>query len=217
MQHESSIITGKLMTQGFGPGATSPKKLYVKIFLGSFTLRPPRLKQAKVLRGELLVKYSGREWPEKKNGPLYGDLGVLSGVSSLLAESSYKNVDDIKYASERDSRPLKDTLTLVVGTKLAKEFIDRGLVEAEESLDPMASRVIQSVPDLDVVLPVISDNIEIPIDSIINISEEINAKIPITTDLLDLSALDNLSKTVDKSVKPKVKIIKSKTKKVDIK
>lgn len=211
MQQESSIITGKLTTETFGPGSTSPKKLYVKIFLGSFTNRPPRLKQAKVLRGELLIKYSGREWPEKKNGPLHGDPGVLIGVGELLSAEGYSNVNDIKYASDKDIRPLKDTLTLVIGAKLAKEFIDRGLVEAEESLDPMASRVVPSEPNLDVILPIISDemNVEKLVDKIINV-EEIKEKTLAKTDLLDLSVLDESSKPINKSKVVKLKIEKKK-------
>lgn len=155
---ESSLITGKVMPSGFGPGMAGPKPLYIKIFPGAFTLRPPRLKQSKLLLGELLVRYSGREWPEKKNGPLLGDQGVLTGISALLSTLGLTQIYDISYA--KSQRELKEHLTIQVGTLLAKEIADRGWVHVEESLMPMASRAIEPEPDLDFISPTIAEVIE---------------------------------------------------------
>lgn len=146
-----SINTGKILPTGFPAGSAGPKRLYVKVLLGAFTLRPPRLKQAKILLGELLVRYSGREWPEKKNGPLAGDPGFLTGVGLLLAEVGYININDISYAAVQ--RDLKETITIKVGSDLAKEIVDKGLVYVDESLSPLASRTEDPPPDLDIILP----------------------------------------------------------------
>lgn len=148
---ESSIVTGKVTPTGLRAGASSPKPLYVKLFLGTFTLRPPRQKQAKVLLGELLVRYSGREWPEKKNGSLIGDEGFLSGVGKLLATVSLDNITDISYASVQ--RELKEIITIKIGSILAKEIVNRGWANVEESLIPLASRAEDPEPDLDIILP----------------------------------------------------------------
>lgn len=121
---ETSIITGKITTVMPSSSNGNAKKLYVKIFPGAFTMKAPRPKKAKVLVGELLVRYSGREWPEKKNGPIVGDMGFLSGISEILKEINLVNVDDISWAT--DQRPIKETVTIKVGSKLAQEIIDRG-------------------------------------------------------------------------------------------
>ena len=121
---ESSIITGKVSTTGTGPGTTIAKKLYVKIFPGNVWYRAPRPKKAKVLGGELIVRYSGREWPEKRNGSLIGDEGFLQGISMLLTEVNIVNNTDISYASEQHA--IKETITLRTGTKLTQEILDRG-------------------------------------------------------------------------------------------
>ena len=124
--NEISIITGKITTATPPKGGSgNPKRLYVKVFPGTFTMRAPRPKKAKILYGELLVRYSGREWPEKKNGPLVGDEGFLSGISGILKELNLANVSDISWAAEQ--HPIKETVTIRVGAKLAKEMLDRGL------------------------------------------------------------------------------------------
>lgn len=122
---ETSIITGKITTATPPRGSGNPKRLYVKVFPGTFTMRAPRPKKAKILSGELLVRYSGREWPEKKNGPLVGDAGFLFGISEILREVNLVNVDDISWSAEQ--HPIKETVTIRVGAKLAKEMLDRGL------------------------------------------------------------------------------------------
>lgn len=121
-----SIITGKITTTTPPKGSSgNTKRLYVKVFPGTFTMRAPRPKKAKILSGELLVRYSGREWPEKKNGPLVGDEGFLAGISGILKELNLVNVADISWAAEQ--HPIKETVTIRVGAKLAQEMLDRGL------------------------------------------------------------------------------------------
>lgn len=122
---ETSIITGKITTTTPSPANANIKRLYVKIFPGAFTMRPPRPKKAKILMGELLVRYSGREWPEKKNGPLVGDQGFLGGISNMLRELNLEHANDISWSEEQ--HPMKETVTIRVGTSLAKEMLDRGM------------------------------------------------------------------------------------------
>lgn len=123
---ETSIITGKVTTSSQGPGSTTPKKLYIKIFPGLFTYKPPRPKKAKIYSGELLIKYSSREWPEKKNGPLLGDPGLLEGVSQLLSELNLINVNDLAYSATQYQ--IKEMITIKLGSKLAEELVTRGWV-----------------------------------------------------------------------------------------
>lgn len=125
-----SIITGKITTEIPSSSNGNPKKLYVKIFPGAFYMQAPRPKKAKVLVGELLVRYSGREWPEKKNGPIVGDAGFLAGISRLLSELNLANSHDISWAKEQ--RSLKETVTIQTGSKLAQEIIDRGWAHLSE-------------------------------------------------------------------------------------
>jgi hypothetical protein len=126
---ESSIITGKITTKTPTTSNALGKRLYVKIFPGAFTLRAPRPKKAKILSGELLVRYSSREWPEKKNGPLVGDQGFLEGVANLLRDVNLVNVNDLYWPDEQ--RNLKETITIRVGKDLAQEIIDRGWASLE--------------------------------------------------------------------------------------
>ena len=119
-----SIITGKITTSTPSSSNANAKKMYVKIFPGVFAMKAPRPKKAKILSGELLIRYSAREWPIKKNGDLVGDIGFLQGVSGILREANLINVDDISWSDEQHN--IKDTVTIRVGTKLAKEIIDRG-------------------------------------------------------------------------------------------
>jgi hypothetical protein len=121
---DTSIITGKAYTGNPSASNSIKKRLYLKIFPGEFWYRAPRPKKAKVYGGELFVRYSGREWPEKKNGPLVGDPGLLSGISDLLKELNLVNVEDLSYAKIQHN--LKEVLTLSVGPELAKEIVDRG-------------------------------------------------------------------------------------------
>jgi hypothetical protein len=125
MVETTSIITGKITTTTPSPGNANVRRLYVKIFPGAFTMRPPRPKKAKILMGELLVRYSGREWPEKKNGPLVGDHGFLGGIANMLRDLNLEHADDITWSEEQHS--IKETVTIRVGTKLAKEMLDRGM------------------------------------------------------------------------------------------
>jgi hypothetical protein len=124
---ETSITTGKVVTSGEGPNTSVQKKLYVKVFAGEFSVRPPTPKKAKVLLGELVIKYSAREWPEKKYGSLIDDPGFLNGVSQLLKAHNIENNELLSYSSKQYD--MRDTITLKVGTKLAQELIDRGLAK----------------------------------------------------------------------------------------
>lgn len=119
-----SIITGKINTTKAAASNAGSKRLYIKIFPGRFTMKAPRPKKAKILVGELLVRYSAREWPIKKNGPLVGDEGILAGISELLRELNLKNVNDLSW--EIEQRDLKDTVTVRVGSLLATEIMSRG-------------------------------------------------------------------------------------------
>jgi len=121
---EISIITGKAWTGNPSASNAIKKRLYLKIFPGEFWYRAPRAKKAKVYGGELFVRYSSREWPEKKNGPLVGDPGLLSGISDLLREVKLKHADDLIWAKKQQN--FKETLTLTVGNNLAREMVDRG-------------------------------------------------------------------------------------------
>ena len=87
-------------------------------------MKAPRPKKAKILSGELLIRYSGREWPIKKNGPLVGNEDFLNGISDLLKEISIQNIKDLSWSTEQ--RDIKDTVTIAVGSSLAQELIDRG-------------------------------------------------------------------------------------------
>jgi hypothetical protein len=124
---ETSIITGKVTPENIGAGTTLAKKLYVKIFPGDFSMKEPRSKHKKVLLGELLVKYSAREWPEKKNGPLAGDPGFLKGIKELLKEMNLVNISEVTFA--KTQLDIKETITMRVGTKLAQEMLDRGFAQ----------------------------------------------------------------------------------------
>lgn len=124
---ETSITTGKVTTSGTGPNTTVQKKLYVKIFAGEFSNRPPSPKKAKQLLGELVVKYSAREWPTKKNGSILNDPGFLDGISFLLKSHNILNADNLSYSTKQYD--LRDSITLKVGTKLAQELLDRGLAK----------------------------------------------------------------------------------------
>ena len=122
---ETSITTGKVITSGTGPNTSVQKKLYVKVFPGEFSTRPPTPKKAKALLGELVVRYSSREWPTKKYGSILDDPGFLEGVSELLKGHNIFNADDISYSTTQYDA--KDTITLKVGTQLAAELLDRGM------------------------------------------------------------------------------------------
>ena len=124
---ETSIITGKLTTSGTGPNTKIQKRLYVKIFAGEFSNRPPTPKKAKVLLGELVVRYSAREWPAKKYGSLLDDPGFLEGVGLILKGLNITNYNNISYSTTQHD--LRDTVTLKVGTKLAQELLDRGMAK----------------------------------------------------------------------------------------
>lgn len=127
---DSSIITGKATTGNPSASTALTKKLYIKIFPGEFTLKPPRPKKAKVLQGELLVRYSGREWPIKKNGPLVGDPGFLQSIINLLSDLDLANAQDISFAEIQQD--IKETVTIRVGTALAQELLDRGYVSLDK-------------------------------------------------------------------------------------
>lgn len=124
---ETTITTGKVTTSGTGPNTTVIKKLYVKVFQGEFSNRPPTPKKAKQLLGELVIKYSAREWPVKKNGILLEDPGFLNGISNLLKSHNIQHADNISYSSTQYD--FRDSITLKVGTKLAQELLDRGLAK----------------------------------------------------------------------------------------
>jgi hypothetical protein len=127
---ETSLITGKVLTGVPSASNAIQKKLYIKIFPGLFFYRAPRIKRAKVYGGELFVRYSEKEWPSKKNGPLTDDPEFLVAVGGLLRELNLENVSDIAYA--KDQKSIKDTITITVGPLLAKEIALRGMVQVQE-------------------------------------------------------------------------------------
>ena len=122
--NQSSILTGKVVTSGTGPNSKISKKLYIKMFPGEFSHRAPTPKKAKKLLGELLIRYSAREWPVKKNGSIIDDPGFLEGISELLKEKNVLNCNDLDYANHQHD--LRDTITLKLGPKLTQEILDRG-------------------------------------------------------------------------------------------
>jgi hypothetical protein len=137
---DTSIITGKVYTGQPSASNAVRKRLYVKVFPGEFWHRPPRAKRAKVYGGELFIRYSGREWPEKKNGPLVGDQGLLESIGELLRTVHLVNVNDISYAKHQHN--LKEVLTLSVGPDLAKEIIDRGWARPSQEPTPVVSKAV---------------------------------------------------------------------------
>ena len=137
---DTSIITGKVYTGQSSASNSVRKRLYVKVFPGEFWHRPPRAKKAKVYGGELFIRYSGREWPEKKNGPLLGDQGLLESIGDLLRTVHLVNVNDITYATHQHN--LKEVLTLSVGPDLAKEIIDRGWARPNQEPNPAVSKAV---------------------------------------------------------------------------
>lgn len=142
---DTSIITGKAWTGNPSASNSVAKRLYLKLFPGEFWYRAPRAKKAKTYGGELFVRYSGREWPEKKNGPLAGDPGLLSGISGLLKELNLQHADEISWAKVQHE--LKETLTLTVGPNLAKEIVDRGwaqLIEIKDPVLPKESKLLKN-------------------------------------------------------------------------
>ena len=141
---DTSIITGKAYTGNPSASNSVVKRLYLKIFPGEFWYRAPRAKKAKIYGGEIFIRYSNREWPEKKNGPLVGDPGLLSGISNLLKELNLVYADEIQYAPIQHK--LKETLTLTVGSNLANEIVNRGwarLIEIKEPVLPAASIIVE--------------------------------------------------------------------------
>jgi len=169
---DTSIITGKAWTGNPSASNSVAKRLYLKIFPGEFWYRAPRAKKAKMYGGELFVRYSGREWPEKKNGPLAGDPGLLAGISGLLKELNLQYSDEISWAKVQHE--LKETLTLTVGPNLAKEIVDRGwaqLIEIKDPVLPKESKVLQPLASNDQVndppkseIVNIGEIVEIPAD-----------------------------------------------------
>ena len=139
---DTSIITGKAWTGNPSASNSIKKRLYIKVFPGEFWYRAPRAKKAKMYGGELFVRYSNREWPEKKNGPLAGDPGLLSGISELLRSLNLQYADDLYWAKVQHE--LKETLTLTAGSELAKEIVDRGwarLIEIKEPTLPKETEI----------------------------------------------------------------------------
>lgn len=121
---ETSLFTGKVTTSGTGPNTEVIKKLYIKIFPGEFSFRAPTPKKAKKIIGELIIRYSGKEWPIKKNGDLLGDPGFLSGISDILKQHNIVNINDLKYSHIQ--HPIKNTITLRLGKALTNEILERG-------------------------------------------------------------------------------------------
>jgi hypothetical protein len=164
---DTSIITGKAWTGNPSAGNSVKKRLYLKLFPGEFWYRAPRAKKAKTYGGELFVRYSGREWPEKKNGPLAGDPGLLSGISDLLKELNLQYASDISWAKVQHE--LKETLTLTVGPDLAKEIVDRGWARLIEIKDPPLPKEVK------IEHPDTTDNLSkaLPKSEVVNIGEVI--------------------------------------------
>lgn len=122
-----NIITGKILVSlpsSVVPEEIGNKKMYVKVFTGTFTMKAPRPKKAKVLYGELIVRYSEREWPEKKYGSIINNQSVVDGVVDLLKSLGLANFSEVSWAKEQ--QPIKGSITLKVGQALAQEIIDRG-------------------------------------------------------------------------------------------
>jgi hypothetical protein len=124
---ETSIITGRIPVSV--PGTLSTRSLYVKILTGQFAMRPYRAKKAKVVTGELLIRYSSRQWPSKKLGPIIGNQEILDGISNLLKEVNLHHNKDVSYSVQQ--REIKDTITITLSAKLAQEILDRGWAHLE--------------------------------------------------------------------------------------
>lgn len=94
-------------------------------------MKPKTLKKAKVLTGELLLRYSSRQWPIKKLGPIVGNQEILDGISNLLKEVNLKHNTDLSYSKEQHD--IKETITIQLGKKLAQEILDRGWAKLENA------------------------------------------------------------------------------------
>lgn len=119
-----NVVTGKINLLIKDPANRSEKKIYVKIFTGAFMFGAPTPKKAKILRGELFVRYSTREWPDKKYGLPSDAENFLSEISNLLKNVNLENVTEISLAPEQ--RDIKNTITLKIKAALAQEILDRG-------------------------------------------------------------------------------------------
>jgi hypothetical protein len=137
---DTTIITGKIFTGQPSASNLISKRLYVKVFPGEFWHRPPRAKKAKVYGGEIFVRYSAREWPEKKNGPLLGDQGLLQSLGDLLRSVNLVNIEELSYAKVQHD--LKEVLTISVGPNLAKEIIDRGWAKINQDPEMAVSKAL---------------------------------------------------------------------------
>jgi hypothetical protein len=140
---DTTIITGKVYTGQASASNSVSKRLYVKVFPGEFWHRPPRAKKAKVYGGELFVRYSGREWPEKKNGTLLGDEGLLASLGDLLRGVNLVNVEELSYA--KTQHKLKEVITLSVGPNLAKEIVDRGWARLNQDPENTVTKALLKI------------------------------------------------------------------------
>jgi len=156
---DTSIITGKAFTGNPNAGNSVKKRLYLKIFPGQFWYRAPRAKKAKVYGGELFVRYSNREWPEKKNGPLVGDPGLLVGISNLLRELNLEHVEELQYAKIQHG--IKEVLTLTVGANLAKEILDRGWAKLTDIQEPSMPKISASLSQSVILAADVSEEVTI--------------------------------------------------------
>jgi hypothetical protein len=121
---DTNIVTGKINLMVKDQANRTEKKIYVKVFTGPFVYAAPTPKKAKILRGELLIRYSTREWPERKLGMPYESETFLSEIAALLRTVDLENVHEISVAT--DQRDIKNTITIQVKAALAQEILDRG-------------------------------------------------------------------------------------------
>jgi len=197
---DTSIITGKVWTGNKSASNLIQKRLYIKIFSGEVWYKAPRIKKAKVYGGELFVRYSQREWPEKKNGSLVGDTGLLESIAELLSSLNLINASQIGYAKVQHA--IKETITLAVGPDLAKELVDRGWATLNEIKEPSVPKQTASIDDTPPV-PAKSEIVTIAEVTEMKADDALPSADTETSDFQQPRLVENPKKSTKKSTKTK--------------